>query len=206
MRNGPRQVSRVAVFVVCLGPLAWIFWRAFTGGPDGLGLTANPAEYLNRFIGDWALRFILITLAMTPLRLMTGQAWLLRFRRMFGLYAFFYVSLHLASYIVFDQFFDWSAIWADIIKRTYITVGMTAFVMLIPMAVTSTARMVRRLGPDRWKRLHQMVYVIAPLGCVHYIMMSKGFQIEPWIYLGLTILMLGIRLARYMVRRRALSA
>lgn len=190
------------MFIVCLLPVAWIFWRGLTGGPDGLGLTANPAEYLNRFIGDWALRFILIALAITPLRLLTGWAWLLRFRRMLGLFAFFYVSLHLVSYVVVDQFFDWPAIWADIIKRTYITIGMIAFVMMIPLAVTSTAKMVRRLGPDRWKRLHQMIYVIAPLGCIHYIMMAKGFQWEPWIYLGIAVALLAVRFVKSLLKRR----
>ncbi|MEQ8667078.1 MAG: protein-methionine-sulfoxide reductase heme-binding subunit MsrQ [Rhodospirillales bacterium] len=205
-RNWPRLISKAGVFIVCLGPVAWIFWRALTGGPDGLGLTANPPEYLNRFIGDWALRFVLIALAITPLRLLTGRAWLMRFRRMLGLYAFFYVTLHLTSYVVIDQFFDWSAIWEDILKRTYITVGMIAFVMLIPLAVTSTARMVRRLGPDRWKRVHQMIYVIAPLGCVHYIMMAKGNQMEPWIYLGIAVALLAVRLVRFVSRRRAAHA
>lgn len=200
-RNLQRSLSKAGVFLICLTPIAWVFWRGLTGGPDGLGLTANPAEYLNRFLGDWALRFILITLAITPLRLLTGQVWLLRFRRMLGLYAFFYVLLHLTSYVVIDQYFDWAAIWADIVKRRYITIGMTAFVMLIPLAVTSTAKMVRRLGPDRWKRIHQMIYVIAPLGCVHFIMMAKGFRYEPWIYLGIVIALLAVRFVRYTVRR-----
>ncbi len=205
-RNRFRTASKVIVFLACLLPIAWVFWRGITGGPDGLGLTANPPEYLNRFLGDWALRFILIALAVTPVRLLTGQVWVLRFRRMLGLFAFFYVCLHISSYIVFDQFFDWAAIWADIVKRTYITIGMTAFVLLIPMAVTSTAKMVRRLGPDRWKRLHQAIYVIAPLGCVHFIMMAKGNRLEPWVYLGIAVALLAVRAVRYLARRRERTA
>lgn len=125
---------------------------------------------------------------------------------MLGLFAFFYVCLHLTSYVVIDQYFDWPAIWADILKRTYITIGMIAFVMMIPMAITSTAKMVRRLGPDRWKRLHQMIYLIAPLGCVHYIMMAKGFQIEPWVYLGISVALLAVRFVRFTQRRRLASS
>jgi len=205
-RNWPRLLSKAGVFIICLLPVAWIFWRGLTGGPDGLGLTANPPEYLNRFLGDWALRFILIALAVTPFRLLTGQVWIMRFRRMLGLYAFFYVCLHLSSYIALDQFFEWAAIWRDIVKRTYITVGMIAFVLLIPLAATSTARMVRRLGPDRWRRVHQAIYVIAPLGCVHYIMMAKGNRMEPWVYLGVAVALLAVRGVRYLSRRRPTAA
>ncbi len=191
--NLRRAAAKVAVFVICLAPLAWAVWLAFTPGVGGSGLGPNPQEFLNRYLGDWALRFLMIALAVTPVRLVFGWRWLFRFRRMLGLYAFFYVCLHLASYVVLDKGFYWDEIWSDVTKRTYITVGMAAFILLIPMAVTSTAGMVKRLGPLRWRRLHQSIYVIVPLGCLHFFMMRKGIQIEPLIYAGITATLLAAR-------------
>lgn len=196
-----RSLIKPAVFAACLLPLAWLAWRIAAGGPGALGLGYNPQEYLNRFLGDWALRFLLIALAVTPLRDLTRQAWIMRLRRMLGLFAFLYVCLHLTSYVALDQFFDWSEIGKDIVKRNYITVGMAAFVLLVPLAATSTNGMIRRLGPVRWRRLHQLVYAAGVLGCVHYIMMAKGFRIEPLVYAGVLAALLGWRVWRRVDRR-----
>jgi len=189
-----RRIVKPAVHAACLGPLAWLVWTvATTGfGPTG-GLGANPIEYLNRFLGDWAIRFLLTALAVTPVRLLTGQAVVVRFRRMLGLYAFFYAVLHLSSYVGLDQFFAWGAIWKDIVKRNYITVGMATFLMLLPLAATSTKGMVKRLGAKRWTKLHRVVYVAGAAACLHFYMMRKGIQLEPIIYAGILALLLGVR-------------
>ena len=140
-QQGIRWIAKLAVFALCLAPLVWLAAQVFLGG-----LGANPIEATNRFLGDWALRFLLIALAVTPVKDLTGWTIIMRFRRMLGLFAFFYVSLHLASYVVLDQFFAWSEIWGDIVKRRYITVGMVAFVLLIPLAITSTKGMIQAPG------------------------------------------------------------
>jgi sulfoxide reductase heme-binding subunit YedZ len=176
------------VFVVCLLPLVWLGGRLVL---DQLG--ANPIEALVRGLGDWALRFLLIALAVTPLRQITGWNWLGALRRMLGLFAFFYVVMHFGSYIGLDQFFDWPAIGREIVKRRYITIGMAAVVLLIPLAVTSTNAMVRRLGGLRWRKLHRLVYVIAPLGVTHHWMMVKKDLTEPMIHAAILVLLLGWR-------------
>lgn len=185
-----RQVAalKVAVFVLALGPFAYLLCGLFL---DWLG--ANPAEYITRSTGDWTLRFLLITLAVTPLRKFTGWSQLARFRRMLGLYAFFYVCLHLLSYVAFDQVFDVAEILRDIAKRPFITVGFTAFVLLIPLAVTSTNAMVKRLGAQRWMKLHRLVYLIGILGVIHFWMMVKRDITEPAIYAFILALLLGYR-------------
>jgi sulfoxide reductase heme-binding subunit YedZ len=200
-----RRIAKPAVFALSLGPLAWLAWRASS---HGLGF--NPQEYLNRYLGDWALRFILIALAVTPLRGITGWAPLVRFRRLLGLFAFFYASLHLTSYVVLDQVFDWADIWADIVKRKFITVGMLTFLLLVPLALTSTAGMVKRLGAARWRRLHRIVYAAGALACLHYYMMVKGNQPEPLYHAAVLALLLGWRAAaaakeRLARRRRRLA-
>lgn len=170
-------------------PLLWLAWRGVGGG-----LGVNPVETLNRTLGDWTLRLLLLTLTITPLRRLTGWGWLLKLRRMVGLYAFFYATLHLCSYIIIDQFFDWAEIGADIIKRPYITVGLSAFLLLIPLAVTSTKAMRRRLGRN-WQRLQRLVYPIAIAGVVHYYMLVKADTREPLLY----ALLLGILLAARLI-------
>ena len=176
-------VVKPAVWVLCLAPLAWLGWlvadAVFFGGR---GLTANPVEFINRYLGDWALRFLLIGLAVTPLRIVTGWKQVVRLRRLLGLFAFFYVALHVANYVVLDQFFDWAAIWQDIVKRWYITVGMAALLCLIPLAVTSTKGWIKRMGGRNWNKLHKAVYVAGALACLHFFMMRKGFQYEPLVY------------------------
>lgn len=198
-----RRVLKPLVFVACLGPIAWLAWRA--GGP---GFGPNPAEFLNRFLGDWAIRFLLVALGVTPVRGITGWAGFIRFRRMLGLFAFFYVCLHLTSYIVVDQFFDWPAILKDILKRNFITVGMIAFALLVPLAVTSTKGMVKRLGSARWQKLHRLVYAAGILGCIHYFMMVKGNQPEPLYHGAILAVLLGYRVAVWAgkARRKARAA
>lgn len=198
-----RWVLKPLVWIACLSPLAWLVWLGFTGG-----LGANPIEFVNRYLGDWALRGLLIALAVTPVRRLTGWNQLQRFRRLLGLFAFFYVSLHVASYVGLDQFFDWRAIWLDIVKRWYITVGMAALLCLIPLAVTSTRGWVKRLGKD-WLRLHKLVYVAGALACLHFFMMRKGLQIEPLIYAGIFAGLMAFRLvdaANKRLKRRAKAA
>jgi methionine sulfoxide reductase heme-binding subunit len=182
-----------AVFVLCLTPLAWLAWQALYGS-----LGVNPIETVNRYLGDWALRFLLIALAVTPVRQWTHWAPLARLRRMLGLYAFFYVFLHLSSYVGLDQFFDWAAIWKDVLKRTYITFGMIAFVLLIPPAVTSTNAMVKRLGGKRWRALHKLVYPIGILGVAHFWMMVKADIREPLVYAVILAVLLGWRLRAFL--------
>lgn len=175
------------VFCVSLLPLAWLCWLAWH---DRLG--ANPVETLSHRTGDWSLRFLLLTLAVTPLRRLSGWNWLLKFRRMLGLFAFFYVCLHLGVYLIFDQFFDPSAILEDIAKRPYITVGFAGFLLLIPLAATSTNGMIKRLGRN-WQRLHRLVYLIGMLGVVHYWWLVKADISEPLLYAGLLTILLGYR-------------
>jgi sulfoxide reductase heme-binding subunit YedZ len=178
------------VFLLCLLPLARLIWLGATGG-----LGANPIEFVIRSLGTWALTCLLITLAVTPLRRLTGWHALIRFRRMLGLFAFFYACLHLMTYIGIDQFFDFGAIWADIVKRPYITIGMACFLLLVPLAVTSTNAMQRRLGGKRWQQLHRLVYVIAVGGVVHYWMLVKKDITQPALYALALALLLGLRLA-----------
>jgi sulfoxide reductase heme-binding subunit YedZ len=193
----PERVKwlKAALFALCLIPLARLAWL---GTHRGLG--ANPIEYITHSTGWWTLSFLLITLSMTPLRRLTGWNWLLRLRRMLGLFAFFYVSLHFTTYIWLDQFFDWQGILKDIAKRPFITVGFTAFVLLIPLAATSTNAMVRRLGAKRWQRLHRAVYVIATLGVLHFWWLVKKDIREPLIFGTLLGLLFLIRLL-YLRRR-----
>ena len=192
------------VFVLCLSPLAWLVREAASGG-----LGANPIEAANRFLGDWALRLLLITLAVTPLRGIFNWPWAMRWRRMLGLFAFAYALLHVTSYVALDQFFDWREIWADVVHRKFITVGMIGLVLLIPLAATSTKGMIRRLGGPRWQRLHRLVYVIAVAAVVHFYMMVKADVREPLVYAGILALLLGYRVIarqRRKARRRAQTA
>jgi len=191
-----KKIVKPVVFAACLIPLAWIAWTAFASGFGPTGpLGANPIEYINRYLGDWAIRFLLAALAITPVQRITGWNTVMRFRRMIGLYAFFYVCLHLSSYIGLDQFFDWNEIWRDITKRNFITVGMVTFTLLTALAATSTRGMVKRLGGKRWTRLHKLVYPAAILASFHFYMMRKGVQLEPIIYAAICAVLLGFRVA-----------
>lgn len=175
--------SRIGLFIAALAPAAWLLFRALTND-----LGANPIKEITHFTGDWTLNFLLITLSITPLRRLTGMNEWIRYRRMLGLFAFFYACLHFLTYLVLDQFFDWAEIGRDVAKRPYITVGFTAFVLLIPMAVTSTRRMVQRLGTN-WRRLHSCIYVIGTLGILHYLWLVKADVRVPVIY-GIVLLAL----------------
>ena len=179
------------VFMLCLVPLVWLGVDAYE---DRLG--ANPIEAITHSTGTWTLVFLLITLSVTPLRRLTGINALIRLRRMLGLYVFFYACLHVVTYFWLDQFFDWPAIVKDIIKRPFITVGFFAFVLLIPLAVTSTNAMVKRLGGRRWQLLHRLVYVIAIAGVVHYLWLVKKDLTQPLIYAAALSVLLGYRLLR----------
>ncbi|MBX9635400.1 MAG: sulfoxide reductase heme-binding subunit YedZ [Magnetospirillum sp.] len=191
-----RRSLKPLVFAACLLPLVWLVWRGVYGD-----LGANPIETVNRFLGDWALRFLLIALAVTPLRKVTGWAQLARLRRMLGLFAFFYVCLHLSSYIGLDLFFDWQALAKDIVKRRYITLGMAGFILLVPLAVTSTDAMIRRLGGRRWRMLHKAAYAAGILGVVHYWMMVKADIRQPALYAAILAVLLGYRVAALAVER-----
>lgn len=188
MFKNPMLIIKPIIFIVCLLPVIFLFRDFYL---DELG--ANPFEVLTRSTGEWALRFLLITLAMTPLRVLTGAGWPLRFRRLFGLYAFFYVCVHLLTYLWLDHFFDWEEIWSDIVKRPYITIGMLAFTLLTPLAFTSTKKMMKRLG-RRWKKLHKLIYLIAPLGVLHFLLLVKADLREPIIY---ALILLGLFLVRF---------
>jgi sulfoxide reductase heme-binding subunit YedZ len=191
-----RQLTliRVVLFLLCLLPAAWLTWGMLQ---DRLG--ANPFEVLTRETGLWTLRLVLLTLLIRPLAEQIKQPWLVRLRRMLGLYSFFYACLHMLTYLWFDQFFDWGEIGRDIAKRPYITIGMLAFTLLIPLAVTSTRGMMRRLG-RRWQKLHRLIYLIAPLGVVHFLLLVKADIREPLIYAALVAVLLGYRI-RTRIRR-----
>ena len=181
---------KALIFVVALLPLARLVF-ALLYLPESLG--ANPAEFITRSAGDWTLRFLLVTLAVTPLRVLTGWNWALRFRRMLGLFAFFYGVVHLSSYVAFDHVFAMAEIARDILKRPFIAVGFTALALMIPLALTSTNAMVRRLGARRWIALHRLVYVIGPLGVLHFWWMVKRDVSEPALYGLILALLLGFR-------------
>jgi len=198
---GTIAAVKALVFVLCLLPALDLAlgWRA-----DTLG--ANPIETITRASGEWALRLLLITLAVTPLRRFSGLHWLLRLRRMLGLFAFAYAFGHFTIYLWLDQFFDWNAIALDILDRPFITVGFAAFVLLIPLAATSNGFAIRRLGGRRWQALHRSVYAIAILAVLHFWWLVKADLLEPFIYALILAVLLGLRAWwRELERRRQLS-
>jgi len=175
--------TKVVVFLLCLVPAGNLVWRAvdalWHGLPLETYLTANPIEFITHRTGDWLLRFIVITLAITPARKILKLSPLIRFRRMLGLFAFFYGCLHFSTWMVLDKFFDWRDMWADVHKRPFITLGFLGFVLMIPLAVTSTAGWIRRLGGKRWQMLHRAIYVTAIAGVVHYYWLVKSDVRKP---------------------------
>lgn len=193
----PPAGLRPALFIAALLPFVYLLYRAFS---DDLG--ANPIEEITHFTGDWTLYLLLITLAVTPLRRLLGWTWLLHYRRMLGLFAFFYACMHFLTYLVLDQFFDLQEIVRDVIKRPYITVGFTAFVLLFPLALTSTNNMMRRLG-RRWKPLHRLVYLITLLGVLHFLWLTRADVREPLLLGAILLLLLILRLPRLPRLRRA---
>ena len=183
------DVMKALLFVAALLPLVRAGFVVITGQ------AVNPVEFVTHVTGTWALVGLMVTLAVSPLRWLTGRGWLLRLRRMLGLFAFFYACLHLLTYLWLDQFFDWRAIGHDILKRPFITLGMAAFVLLVPLAVTSTDAWMRRLKRS-WGRLHRLVYPAAVLAVVHYCWLVKRDLTVPLIYAGVLALLLGLRLLR----------
>jgi sulfoxide reductase heme-binding subunit YedZ len=196
-------LGKPLVFIAALVPFAWLFYGAAT---DQLG--ANPAEYLIRATGDWTLRFLCITLAVTPLRVITGTPALARLRRMLGLFVYFYVLLHLLSYSWFDMGFDVPDIAKDIAKRPFILVGFSGFLLLTPLAATSFNRAVKAMGAKRWQALHKLVYVIAGLALLHFFWMRAGKRnfAEVAVYAAIIGVLLGWRLARFLNQKRLGSA
>jgi sulfoxide reductase heme-binding subunit YedZ len=182
-----RKLAKPLVFVLSLVPLAWLIFIVLTGRTS-----ANPAEDILLTTGIWALRFLLATLTITPLRRLTGWNVLIQYRRMLGLFAFFYAAVHLASYIAFDRFFVFDEILADIAKRPFITAGMAAFVLMVPLAVTSTRGWIRRLG-RRWQALHRLIYLCAIAACLHFIWKVKVVIGEPVYYAAFLALLLAFR-------------
>ncbi len=203
----PRALAavRAVVFTLAAVPLALLIQRGVAGD-----LGANPVEEILRWLGTWTLVLLLVTLAVTPARRLTGWTWLVRLRRMLGLYSFFYATLHVVAFVWFDHWFDWTSILADILKRPYLTFGFVAFALMVPLALTSTQAMVRRLGGRNWQRLHRSVYLIGVLGVLHYWFhkLAKNDLSEPMIYAAVLAVLLGVRVLNAVssrTRRQAFS-
>src|SRR3984957_5465093 len=186
--------AKVVVFLACLCPLGLLVWEGFHGNWG-----ANPTQFLEHATGDWILRFLAITLAVTPLRKILIMPQLIRFRRMLGLFAFFYACLHFSIYLGLDQVLDFHSVWTDVMKRRYLTVGFTGFVLLIPLAVTSTAGWIRRLGGRRWQMLHRAIYLTAIAGVIHFYWLVKSDVHVPLEYAAVMAILLGWRLYGHFV-------
>lgn len=196
---------KIAAHILALLPAIWLFWQGWLlyDFQDN-ALTANPIKYIHHYTGDWAIRFLLLGLAISPLRKITGWNRVIAFRRMVGLYAFFYVMLHLLNFIVLDYYFDWAIIIKEIIKRPAITFGMTAIILLLPLAVTSTRGWIRRLG-KKWVKLHKLIYPITILVVVHNFMMVKADILQPAIHMAILAVLLGYRLYYWFLLRRKVN-
>ncbi len=187
---------KVVVFLACLGPVFVLTWKGFH-----TLLGANPIDVITRSTGTWTLTFLLITLGVTPVRRITGLSWLVRFRRMLGLFAFFYGTLHLMTYVWLDKFFDVHEMLHDIAKRRFITAGMTAWTLMLPLALTSTAGWIRRLGGKRWRMLHRLIYLSAAAGVVHFIWLVKADLRRPLTYGAVLAALLAFRLIFWLLSR-----
>ena len=188
MNRKNRIALKTGVWILCLLPLAVLGYRAANGN-----LTANPISFITNWLGDWTFRILLANLALTPLRVLFGISWQISLRRLLGLFAFFYAVLHFLVWILVDHFFDWNQMLADIVKRRYITVGMLALALLVPLAITSTSGMVKRLGGMNWRRLHRLVYVIGMLAALHFLWLAKKGRTDQYLYAATLALLLGIR-------------
>jgi sulfoxide reductase heme-binding subunit YedZ len=191
------RLTKIAIFLAALIPLERLAWKALHGG-----LGANPIEVITHSTGDWTLRLVLVTLAVTPLRRLTGQYWLIGIRRMVGLFAFFYGTLHFTTYIWLDKFFDVHEMVKDIAKRPFITIGFSAFVLMIPLAATSTTWSIRRLGGKNWQRLHRLIYLTGILGVIHYIWLVKADKRKPLEYGAVLFVLLLYRLGVWFYEKR----
>lgn len=191
LTNRQLQLLKITVFLLAALPFLRLVLAVYR---EDLG--ANPLEFITRNTGDWTLYFLCITLALTPLRKLLQWHWLIRLRRMLGLYSFFYASLHFLTFLWFDHFFDLSDMWHDLVKRPFITVGFVAFVLLLPLAITSSNAMIKRLGGKQWQLLHRLIYVIVPLGVLHYFWMKAGknLLLQPLLFAALVSVLLGVRL------------
>jgi sulfoxide reductase heme-binding subunit YedZ len=188
--------TKLVVFLLCLVPLGMLILQAVQGK-----LTANPIEFITHTTGDWTLRFLVITLAITPLRKILRLPQLIRFRRMLGLFAFFYACLHFSTWIGLDKFFDWAEMWKDVQKRRFITVGFTGFLLMIPLAITSTTGWIRRLGGKRWQMLHRAIYLSAIGGVIHYYWLVKSDVRKPVMYGAMVGVLLAWRLGTWIYGR-----
>jgi sulfoxide reductase heme-binding subunit YedZ len=193
-----RTVVKPIVFVAALGPLAWLVYNMVWGD-----LGANPIETITNSTGIWTLRFIVITLAITPVRWLTKWNPIINLRRMLGLFAFFYGTIHFMIYFVLDRSLMFDGLWEDIVKRPYITVGFTGFVLMIPLALTSTKGWIRRLGGRRWNLLHKLIYATGVLGVIHYLWKVKLDVTNPLIYLAIVAVLLLVRVFRWISKRQA---
>lgn len=196
-----RRVLKPVVFLACLGPAGWLLYRALWGS-----LGVNPLETLTNETGIWTLRLLVATIAITPIRWLTKWNPIINFRRMIGLFAFFYGTIHFFIYFLFDRSLRFDGLWEDIVLRPYITVGFTAFVLMIPLAITSTTGWIRRLGGARWNLLHKLVYASASLGVLHYWWKVKLDVTNPMIYAAIVGMLLGWRVARAITKRQAARA
>lgn len=191
---------KAALFIACLIPLLRLAWFGYAGQ-----LGANPIEFITRSLGTWTLVLLLITLSITPLRHLSGWSSLIRLRRMAGLFAFFYALLHFSTYLWLDQFFDLQAIYKDMLKRPFITAGFAAFILLLPLAITSTNAMMKRLGGKRWQLLHRLIYPAAMLAVLHYWWLVKKDITQPLVYAALLAVLLAYRvwlaLAKYRIKK-----
>jgi sulfoxide reductase heme-binding subunit YedZ len=198
MARRSRVALKVAVWGLCLAPLAVLLYRAATRD-----LSANPISFVTNWLGDWTLRLLLASLAMTPLRILFGLSWPLALRRLLGLFAFAYAGLHFSVWLVVDHFFDWREMGADIVKRPYVTVGMTALTLMLPLAATSTTAAIRKLGAKNWQRLHRLAYAIGVCGVLHYLWLAKKANPTPYYYAAVLVLLLAIRAWEWGRRRVA---
>ena len=196
-----KRWAKIPVWLLSLAPLGYLAWRAWNDD-----LTANPIEYITHFTGDWTIRFLVFTLAVTPLRKLLQMPDLIKFRRLIGLFAFFYGFLHFSTYIGVDKFFDFHEIWADVAKRPYITMGFTGFVCMIPLAITSTAGWIRRMGGKRWQSLHRLVYASAVAGVIHYYWLVKSDIRQPRMYAILVGVLLAFRMVVWLMGRKPAPA
>ena len=188
MTRRGRIALKVGAWAVCLLPIAWLVQRALTGD-----LSANPISFVTNWLGDWTLRILLASLAMTPLRILFGWSWPISLRRLLGLFALFYAAMHFGVWLALDHFFDWPQMGADIVKRPYITVGMAALVLMIPLALTSTTGAIKRLGGKNWQRLHRLAYVIGVCAVLHYLWLAKKANPDPYYYALALIVLLAVR-------------
>ena len=195
--RGRKHLLKPLVFLTCLGPLATLVWKL-----TQQNLGANPVDVITRSTGKWTLTFLLITLTISPVRKLAGMPWLIKFRRMLGLFAFFYGSLHLMTFVWLDKSFDVQAMLHDIVKRKFITAGMTAWACMLPLAITSTTGWIRRLGGKRWQKLHRLIYLSAAAGVVHFIWLVKADLRRPLTYGAILAVLLAYRLTTWLLSRQ----